>query len=153
MHTLENALVMLADEGLHQYHSPEWWADTLRAFAFAASFYEEPGEGAPETLEQFNQQLTEACDRRRVVAEVLDFIRRKRRATWPDFLAWYVAVNTEPDEPNQQAPNTRRLKAALASLVRAGILRRYGRCGYQYLPERQRQNVSGPRPVDAEARP
>jgi hypothetical protein len=152
MHTLENALVMLADECKHQYHSPEWLADTLRAFAFASSFYDPTPlpEGLQDPLEQFNRQLTEACDRRRVVAEVLDFIRRKRRATWPDFRAWYVGVNTEPDEPNQEAPNTRRLKAALAGLVRAGTLRRYGRCGYEYVPERQR---SGPRLGDAEARP
>jgi hypothetical protein len=153
MHTLENALLMLADECLHRYHSPEWLADTLRAFAFAASSYEPPapGEGVQDPLEHFNRQLTEACDRRRVVAEVLEFARRKRRLTWPDFLAWYVGVTTEPDEPNQEeAPNTRRLKAALAGLVRAGALRRYGRCGYEYVPHRQR---SGPRPVDAEARP
>jgi len=151
MHTLENALVMLANECLNQHHSREWLADTLCAIAFGSSFYEPTAlpEGLQDPLEQLNQQLTEACDRRRVVANVLDFIRRKRRATWPDFLAWYVAM-TEPDEPNQQAPDTRRLKAALAGLVRAGTLRRYGRCGYEYVPERQR---SGPRPVDAEARP
>jgi len=149
MHTLENALLMLADECKHQYHSPEWLADTLRAFAGAAAEYEPP-VGMQDPLEQFNRQLTEACERRRVVVEVLEFARRKRRLTWPEFRTWYVGVNTEPDEPNQEAPDTRRLKAALAGLVRSGTLRRYGRCGYEYVPERQR---SGPRPVDAEARP
>jgi hypothetical protein len=145
MHTLENVLLMLADEAKHVHHGKEWWASTLLAIAGASAEYDcprDPDTGDP--LDQFNRELINAFHRRRLQVEIALYMQRKRRAVWSEIRAHFIALECpEPDE-NYAPPDFKQLRRVLVNLVNRGELRRYGRAGYEYVPHRRRQ-TNGPR--------
>jgi hypothetical protein len=152
MHTLEHVLFMLADEAKHVHHGKEWWESTLRAIAAAAGDYDCPrGPDAPDPLDQFNRELSNAHDRRRLQVEIAIYMQRKRRATWSEIRAHFIGLECpEPDE-QYAPPDFKQLRRVMANLVNRGVLRRYSRTGYEYVPHRQRETneprlLTQPRP-------
>ena len=122
-------------------------AKLLEFIAGTIAYYDVPDGGPtgaePEYILQLNAELMKRMDRHNLREDLLAFIRRKRRTTSDQIRTYYIALEiSEPDEPHPPV-DFKPLRRALATLVRHGLVRRYGHGAYAAVPAHER---IGPHP-------